>query len=742
MPRNPLLVLGFALLLILSSIFGAQRLSFASGIDTLVSPDSPVYKDFMRYSRTFGSEPIVLLLSGESLETLVQPENLQAMEQVSSRFQNHPDVLSILSLTSLLKETLPPTPDSAPFPPPQELLNLLRDPASGELHPRFQPVLPDPRHALVLITLKGDLSLEEQHQTTEELEAGLREIPFKDVEVLLTGSPVVSAEINKLIQSNLRNTLILSLFLMLLVLALLFRVQGVFLWRWLTLSGVVLAIIYLFGFMGWLNIPLTMSTMSIFPILVGLGIDYGIQLHNRYDEETRKGEPREEAGKAAVLRIGPAIGVALVASLLGISVLLLSPLPLITGFAQSLMLGLGIAYIVALFLIPTLLRWRRSSGGQKIPEARHSGGGLEQALGKLARGVIRFPALLVPLALLLSIAGLVVDSRIGSETDETKYVSPDLPPIQGIRRLQEVTGGVTSLNILMEGEVSRPEVLRWMLEMEQQVKSLRPEAVTGASSFADLVVQQAGEIRPDAASIRQIVQTLPSSVTRNLVSSDLSAANMVVSLRQISIAEQKALEREIKERIATPPPGVEASLTGMSVIGAHIFDALTQGRRTMTLRSVILVFAGLLVLFRWRVLRAMVATLPMALVIGWSALFMYLTGMKFTPLTATIGALILGIGTEFTILLLWRYHEERGKGEEPAPAMVEAVSRLGKAILASGVTTMAGFGALYLARDFPILQDFSLVTVADLALALLSALVVLPPLVVWLDSLRLKLPGR
>jgi predicted RND superfamily exporter protein len=128
------------------------------------------------------------------------------------------------------------------------------------------------------------------------------------------------------------------------------------------------------------------------------------------------------------------------------------------------------------------------------------------------------------------------------------------------------------------------------------------------------------------------------------------------------------------------------------------------------------------------------ATLPIALIIGWSSGVMWLLGIKFTPLTATLSALIIGIGVEFTILLMMRYYEERSNGEEPFTAMVTAMTKIGRAIVASGMTVIGGFGALLIARDFAILSDFGIVTMINVAFALISTLFVLPSLVVWIDS--------
>jgi predicted RND superfamily exporter protein len=122
---------------------------------------------------------------------------------------------------------------------------------------------------------------------------------------------------------------------------------------------------------------------------------------------------------------------------------------------------------------------------------------------------------------------------------------------------------------------------------------------------------------------------------------------------------------------------------------------------------------------------------PIVLVTGWSSGAMWLLGMELNPLTAVMSALIVGIGTEFSVLLLERFWEELGRGAAPRQAMAEAVSRIGLAITASGLTVTAGFAAL-LASSFPVLRDFGAVTVIDVLLALVATIVVVPPLALCL----------
>jgi predicted RND superfamily exporter protein len=64
-------------------------------------------------------------------------------------------------------------------------------------------------------------------------------------------------------------------------------------------------------------------------------------------------------------------------------------------------------------------------------------------------------------------------------------------------------------------------------------------------------------------------------------------------------------------------------------------------------------------------------------------------------------------------------------------------ARTGTAVLASGVTAIAGFAALA-ATDIRMLRDFGLVTVADLAVALLGVMLVLPATLVWVEGRRVE----
>jgi predicted RND superfamily exporter protein len=103
-----------------------------------------------------------------------------------------------------------------------------------------------------------------------------------------------------------------------------------------------------------------------------------------------------------------------------------------------------------------------------------------------------------------------------------------------------------------------------------------------------------------------------------------------------------------------------------------------------------------------------------------------------TPLTAVIGAMLAGIGIDYSIFYLVHYLERRSAGDAPEQAAAGTLGRIGGALFAAWVTSVVGFVAIVFA-SVPALRQFSIVGSLGLAGALLGAVFVLPALLTLLD---------
>jgi predicted RND superfamily exporter protein len=130
---------------------------------------------------------------------------------------------------------------------------------------------------------------------------------------------------------------------------------------------------------------------------------------------------------------------------------------------------------------------------------------------------------------------------------------------------------------------------------------------------------------------------------------------------------------------------------------------------------------------------AAVPLIPIALATGWSAALLFLLRIPLNPMSAALGALVIAISTEFSVLLSARYQDERDAGWSPRAALERTYGSTGAAVLASGTTAIAGFAAL-IASDIRMLRDFGIVTVVDLTVSLLGVMIVLPAALMWAEQ--------
>ncbi len=104
-------------------------------------------------------------------------------------------------------------------------------------------------------------------------------------------------------------------------------------------------------------------------------------------------------------------------------------------------------------------------------------------------------------------------------------------------------------------------------------------------------------------------------------------------------------------------------------------------------------------------------------------------------MSVTLGALVIAISTEFSVLLSERHRQERLAGHDTVQALRRSYRHTGAAVAASGVTAIAGFGVLAFS-DIRMLRDFGLVTLIDLSVSLIGVLIALPAAIVIAERSR------
>jgi predicted RND superfamily exporter protein len=188
------------------------------------------------------------------------------------------------------------------------------------------------------------------------------------------------------------------------------------------------------------------------------------------------------------------------------------------------------------------------------------------------------------------------------------------------------------------------------------------------------------------------------------LSADLGAAVQVVSVSGEIITQQDTL----------------AAFTSSMVISLPIALVLTILIVGFALRSV-----------RYSV----VTVVPILLVVAWVFGYMWLRGITINVITATIAAIAVGVGIDFSTHFTVRFREEFRDEPSRFPALRRAGEGTGGAILLSAITSIVGFGVMATAPT-PIFSSFGELMAVMILIAVVVALLVLPSLLIIVTPRR------
>ena len=193
----------------------------------------------------------------------------------------------------------------------------------------------------------------------------------------------------------------------------------------------------------------------------------------------------------------------------------------------------------------------------------------------------------------------------------------------------------------------------------------------------------------------------------------------------LQIPQEEDLKKEMVNDIAflQPPQGISVQPIGSFDIMTALIGGLSSSKDEMTYLGFALIFVFLVLVYRH--VHAISPLFPIILIVGWNSVAMYVMGIAYSPLTATLGSMTIGVAAEYTILVMERYSEEEERLHDHIAAIQESVKRIGTAITVSGLATFFGFSALCLS-NFPITSNFGVSTLIAVGFSLCGAIFIMP----------------
>ena len=455
------------------------------------------------------------------------------------------------------------------------------------------------------VVLEGNLDLEAQSVATEELLAILDTVELDGFDLTVTGSPVYLKEINDYLKGGMLTLGAIALLVMAVVLAVLFRVG----WRLLPLLAVLVGVFWTFSIVGWVGIDLSLVTISGLPILIGLGIDFAIQIQNRVEEEVLL--DREDHPVAETLaNLAPPLIVAAIAGVVAFLALQLSKVPMIRDFGVLLMIGVAVLVTVGIALTASAL----GSRDRPVSTGQQGSSLVERLVVKLGSMPTKAGLALVILSIFLFVGGILVEGRTKIESDPVKWIDQGSEVVADIERLESETGFATTLGVIVKANnVYDQNVTDLIHDFTIAAETRDDGAVVASSSLVNALakiidIDGATVIAPTEVDIADSGDLMPPDIARVLVSPDQTAAQINLRLAPASLEQRAVTVDELKADLATriaaldieadsilltdlgpDQEAVTATPAGLATVGIGLLENLSSNRAALTYLALCLV---------------------------------------------------------------------------------------------------------------------------------------------------------
>jgi predicted RND superfamily exporter protein len=539
------------------------------------------------------------------------------------------------------------------------------------------------------------------------------------------------------------------------------------------LLAIIMTLIWTFGFIGIAGIPFAVLLIAIPPILIAIGIDFGIHSINRYREERVRGAEITEAMTRTTDQMTVAFAIVTGTSAVGFLSNMISAFPPTQDFGLVAAAGIIFTFFIfGVFVPATKVAVDRARQRYPIPTMATTPLGSESSpLGRLLSvGVTvakRGPLVFLLLTAMATAGGAVYatgvdtgfspdDFQPAEETPEYMQSLPESirPPeqfeyVRINNYLDRHFEENSQVLMYVEGSMTEDSALEEIHRASQSPPSTfeRDRRQAETRSIITLIQSRAErdpEFRalverndrndngiPDD-NLPQIYAALGSPADSDLsgfLADDRRSAQVIYTVdgdADDSAVTNDAYTVSDSYRMTAQPTG--------SVI---IFDEAISLVLESVIETLILTLvgaAGFLIMSYWiiegRPSLGVVNVIPILVTVVAVVASMRALGIAFNAINGTILAIAVGIGIDYAVHVVHRFADEYH--ERPLyPALQRTVIGTGGALTGSMLTTVFGIGVLVLALN-PALGVFGVLISLSVLYAYLSSVLLLPSIiVVW-----------
>ncbi|HDY7674057.1 TPA: MMPL family transporter [Vibrio vulnificus] len=512
-----------------------------------------------------------------------------------------------------------------------------------------------------------------------------------------------------------------------------------------TLVVIIGAIVATLGIVGWAGMFLHVASVNVPTLIMTLAVADCVHVIASMRHFMRQGMPKSQAiHRSVTLNFVPII-ITSVTTAIGFLMMNMSDSPVLRDFGNLSALGVMIACVLSVSLLPALLnllpvRFSAKQTGQSSSS---------DIMDKLADIVVHRRKVLLPLSIVViaGSAALIPYNKVNDES--VKYFDTSSEFRQAADFMEQRISGMTTMSIAIKTHQSQgiasPEFLAVLGEFTHWLRE-QPET-DHVASLSDIYKRLNKNMHGDdnayyalpaerelaAQYLLLYEMSLPFGLDlNNQVNVDKSSVKLQLTVKNLGSVELVALEERIYQWFASHAPQYQVVASSPSLMFAHIGETnmasmLSTLPITLILISALMIFA----LRSWRL--GMISLVPniAPAVIGFG-LWALISGEINLGLSVVV-TLTLGIVVDDAVHFLAKYQHARKAGQNAEQAVRYAFHTVGRALWITTVVLVAGFSVLAMSQ-FRLNSDMGQLSAIVIFVALVIDFVLLPSLLMRFDT--------
>jgi predicted RND superfamily exporter protein len=741
-----------ALITVIAS-FGLPRLEIDMSFDSLVPSDDPARVVYQRVMGEFGSDnKTIIYVEDDSLWSTEKLTSLQALHTELKGVPHISRVDSVFNLRTIRGQTVDGQTKVKAESVLERVPQTLSGVAAAKVRALGNPLYlgnlfsEDGRVTAMILTVEDSENEEEFYdQIYRDIEAVLGVHDQDFAKLFQVGPPRVNAELRSSLVEDFAILGPLSAFV--LIASILFFMRSG-LAAAVPIVTSALTIVWTFGLLGWVGVPLNILSAMIPSLVIVIGSTedthimaaffHGLASGDAPDISLPGGDLRQRAIAYMATHTGLPLLLTILTTALGFAANLFNSISLIQDFAIASTFAIVANGVITILVVPFLLAHfgPRAIASDAERKEIYRNSLPDRIIETFRIAQDRFPIHTLAFTAILCAFFTFQASKLYVTNDPMSYFAEDRPLVQETQQIHKELAGIKVFFIALESDIDKAFLEPANLQKIEDIQAFmsKQNVFDNSLSLADHLKYVNREVQGEFAQlslpksremVAQYLLFFHRSELENYVSHDYRRANIVV---RHNINDSNTLNSHIEELTAAVQqiagPDFEANIIGENLMVNRAAEELMVSQVKalgLLLALIFIIMSIMFTSFKGGAIAMIPSLIPIMLMFG----IMGFLGIPLNPGTAMVAVIAVGIAIDGTIHLLAWYNELCRSTSDYKSAVNQAVQEVARPLIVSSLALSFGFGIL-LFSNFTVVAQFGALAAATMLISIFANLLITP----------------